>query len=154
MSKKSISVSDKLRKLSLDTQRGYKVSIKRYEQYHGTTMEEMICEALEEQSNRIPYHELTIIDRLEDFQNYLIDEGLCIGTIRTYVGKVKATYTKFRVNIPPIEELDPKNIRRREYIEHSDCLTKEELKKALPYMRPVARARAMVMIQGGLSNEE
>ena len=61
---------------------------------------------------------------------------------------------KNRVVLPYIEPLNAKRTRRNPIIEFSDVLTKDELRKVLPLMRLPVRARAMAMIQGGLSNEE
>ena len=66
---------------SENTKLAYFQSIKKYEEFHGTTIEALVNEALEEQSNQVPTHLLKIIERLEDFQEYLINEDYVIGTI-------------------------------------------------------------------------
>ena len=159
MSKKSI--TDELPRylkfmanLSENTRLAYTQSIKKYESFNGTTMEALIDEALTEQSSQVPQHQLKIIERLEDFQESLINQGLVIGTIQTNMVRIKNIYHKNRVIIPYIEPVNPKRCKRRPYIEYKDVLTKDELKCALSHMRPPARARALAMIQGGLSNKE
>ena len=139
---------------SENTKLAYLQSVKKYEEFHGTTIEALISEALEEQSNQVPTHLLKIIERLEDFQEYLINEDYVIGTIKNHITKIKSVYHKNRIDIPYIEPVNPKRTKRREYIEYKDVLTKDELKCALKHMRLPAQARAMVMIQGGLSNNE
>lgn len=152
MSKKSI---DRIMsRLSPSTKNGYSVTIKKYEEYHGTSIEELIDEALEEQTNQVPFHQLKVIDRLEDFQDYLIEQDYVHGTISTYITRLKTLYKRFNVVLPNIEPINPKRTRRREYIEYKDILTKEELKLAIKEMKAPAQARVMAMIQGGLSNEE
>ena len=154
MSKKSIDVLKFLNNASENTIKNYNTSIRKYEEFYGTSIEELVCEALEEQTNQVPSHMLKLIDRLEDFQNYLVDSGLVYGTIATYMTKIKSIYHKNRVVIPYIEPLNSKRVKRRDYIEFKDIPTKEEIKCALKHMRLPARARAMTMVQGGLSNEE
>lgn len=157
MSKKSNQLPRCLKFLaytSENTKLAYCQSVKKYEEFHGTTIEALISEALDEQSNQVPTHLLKIIERLEDFQQYLIDEDYVIGTIKNHITKIKSVYHKNRIDIPYIEPVNPKQARRREYIEYKDVLTKDELKCALKHMRLPAQARAMVMIQGGLSNNE
>lgn len=139
---------------SKNTKLAYFQSIRKYEKFHGITIQEAINEALDEQTNQVPSHLLKVIDRLEDFQESLIEEDLVIGSIKTYMTKIKSIYHKNRIDIPYIEPINEKRTRRREYIEYKDVLTKDELRCALKHMRPSAQARAMVMIQGGLSNKE
>lgn len=143
-----------LQNSSANTQKSYLQAIKKYEEYHGMTIEELVLEALDEQTRQVPPHLLKVIDRIEDFQNYLIEDGLVYGTIQTHLNKIKSIYRKNRVTLPYLEPLNSKRVKRNDVIEFKDILTKEELKKALPLMRLPVRARAMAMIQSGLSNEE
>ena len=102
----------------------------------------------------MPPHQLSVIDRIEDYQNHLIERDLVHGTISVMIGRIKTIYHKNRVELPYITPLNPKQTRRREYIEYKDILTKEELRCAMTHMRLPAQARLMVIAQGGLSNEE
>ena len=151
MSKKSIAF---VGRLSSNTQKGYQTAINKYEQFHGMSIDELVDEALDEQTKGVAPHLLSIIDRIEDFQEHLIELNHCHGSINSYVGKIKKIYKKNRVVLPYLETPDPKRTKRREYIGYDDILTKEEIKLAFGYMRPPAKARAYTMIQGGLSNEE
>lgn len=140
--------------LSMNSKKSYHQSIKQYEEFHGTNIEDLIEEALEEQTKQVPQHLLKVIDRLEDFQNHLINQGLVYGTIQLKLTHIKTIYKRNRVSLPYIEPLNSKTIKRREYIEYKDVLTKDEIRKALTLMKPIPRARALTIAQGGLSNEE
>ncbi len=137
-----------------NTKLAYIQSVNKYESFHGITIEEAISEALDEQTNQVPSHLLKVIDRLEDFQESLIEEDLVIGTIKSHMTRIKSIYHKNRIDVPYIEPVNVKRAKRREYIEYKDVLTKDELRCALRHMRLPAQARTMVMIQGGLSNKE
>ena len=139
---------------SSNTKKAYFQSIRKYEEFHGIELEALMNEALDEQTNQVPSHLLKVIDRLEDFQESLIEEDLVIGTIKSHMTRIKSIYHKNRIDVPYIEPVNVKRAKRREYIEYKDVLTKEELRCALRHMRLPAQARAMVMIQGGLSNKE
>ena len=151
MSKKSIRF---VRSLSSNTQKSYESIIREYEKFHGKEIDELVCEALDEQTKQVPPHMLTIIDRIEDYQRWLINKDQCRSTIQLKISKIKTIYKKNRVVLPYLEELNSTDGRKREYIQYQDILTKEEIKRALPLMNPTARARTLVMCQGGLSNEE
>ena len=137
-----------------NTKRSYFQTITKYENFIGASIEEAIEEALEEQSNGTPFHKLSVIDKIEDFQDHLIEEGLVIGTIKNHITTLKTIYGRNRVKLPYIETINPKIVKRREYIEFKDILTKDEIKMALNYMTLPSQARTLVMVQGGLSNEE
>ena len=140
--------------LTLNTRKSYNTAITQYEQYHNSTIEELVCEALEEQTQQVPPHLLKIIDRIEGFQAHLVGKELCRSSIQSMVGKIKRIYTKNRVVLPYLEPLRQTEGRKREYIEYKDILTKAEIKKALIEMKPMVKARAMVIAQSGASNEE
>lgn len=157
MSKKSITMPRCLRfidNLALQTRKSYFQAIKKYEAFHGTSIEALIDEALEEQTKQVPHHQLKVIDRIEEFQDYLIHQELVFGTIKTHMSRIKAIYHKNRVELPYIEPINIKQVKKNPVIEFKDILTKDELKKVLPLVRLPVRARMMAMIQGGLSNEE
>ena len=140
--------------LSPRTKKNYLCVLNQYQQFHGMEIDDLICEALDEQTNQVPSHMLKVIDRIEEFQDHLIQQDMVHGTINAYISRIKTFYKKNRVVLPYITPLNPKRTRRREYIEYKDILTKEELRCALPHMKISMRARAMTMIQGGLSNAE
>lgn len=143
-----------LRNSSENTIKLYLVVVKNYEEFHNSTIEELVLEALDEQTRQVPQHMLKVIDRIEDFQEHLLSKGLIFNSIKEYMSKIKAIYHKNRVMIPYIEPINPKTTKRNDAIEYQDILTKEELIKALGYMRLPQKARLLVMAQGGLSNEE
>ena len=73
-----------------NTKLAYIQSVNKYESFHGITIEEAILEALQEQTDRVPQHLLKVIDRLEDFQESLIEEDLVIGTIKSHMTRIKS----------------------------------------------------------------
>ena len=153
MSKKS-SPTKFIEKLSSKSQEGYRYAIKKYEKLNNASIDELIEEALNEQDEGVPTHRLSIIERLETFQEFLIEKNMTYGSIQLNLTLIKTVYRRNRVNLPYIENVDPKRCRKRDYIEYKDILTKDEIKQALSHMRPPQQARAMVMALGGLSNEE
>lgn len=144
------SISD----LSPSTVRNYEQAVRLFEECHGISMDDLIKEALDEQSSKTAEHELKIYDRILDYRQSLIDEGRVITGVSTYVTRIKTVYKKNRVRIPYIPPVNEINANRNPVIKFEDYLTKDELRKALEYLPLIQRARAMAMISGGLSNEE
>ena len=114
MSKKSSKCLKFLKNVSENTYKSYLHAIRKYEKYHNLSMENLVKEALDEQSSNTPTHKLSIIDRLEDYQEYLINQDLVHGTINAYMTRIKSVYYKNRVSIPYIEPLNPKRTKRRD----------------------------------------
>ena len=154
MTKKSNRWENVLGDLSQSTIQNYRQAVKIYEQYHGLKMDELIKEALDEQSERVAEHELKIYDRIVDFRQSLLDEGRIVTGVNTYCTKIKSLYRKSRVKIPYIPPINEINAKRNDVIRFEDYLTKDELRKALEYLPLIQRARAMAMVSGGLSNDE
>ena len=100
-----------LKNSSKNTIKSYFQAIWKYEEFHNMSIEDLVNEALTEQCNNTPMHQLTIIDRIEEFQEELIQKGLVYGTIKNHVSRIKSVYYKNRVTIPYIEPLNPKKTK-------------------------------------------
>jgi len=140
--------------LSYNSVRNYKQAVKLYEEFHGQSMDSLISEALDEQSERVPEHELKIYDRIIDFRTSLINEGRKVTGVRGYLQRVKSVYRKNRVNIPYIPPINEINANRSQPIRFEDYLTKDEIKKGIVHLSLIQQARVMAMVTGGLSNDE
>ena len=151
MSKKSPLVF--LEQSSESTKRAYKQSIRKYESFHGMTIDELICEALKEQGDRVPEHELKIYDRLYDFKVKMA-EDLKYHSVVNHYNRITRIYKMNRVRLPYVPPLNPKTMKRSPVIEYDDILTKDEIKNALNLFNSEERIRAMAMVTGGFSNAE
>ena len=154
MHKKSL-VEKMFKNKSEGTIKNYQSTVRNYEEFHNMTIDELVKEALEEQTNRVPEHELKVYDRLMDFQDHLInDKGYVYKTIILHVTRIKTKYKRSRVTLPYFPPLDAKHIKRNDYIEYHQVISKDEIRLALPYFKPNFQARIMIMATGGYSLEE
>lgn len=155
MHKKSKLIEEMFKNKSEGTRKNYQSTVRNYEEFHKMTMEELVKEALDEQGQRVPEHELKIYNRLMDFQDHLInDKGYVYKTITLQVNRIKTIYKRSRVTLPYLPPLDAKHIKRNEYIEYHQVISKDEIRLALPYFKPNFQARIMLMATGGYSLEE
>jgi len=153
MHKKSL-VEEMFKNKSKNTIKNYRATVHKYEQFHDTSIEELVQEALAEQSARVPEHELKIYNRIIDFQDYLIAEGYVYKTIVLMVNRIRTIYRRSRVTLPYFPPLDAKHIKRNDFIEYHEVITKDEIRLALPYFKKNFQARIMLMATGGYSLEE
>lgn len=140
--------------LSPSTIRNYKQAVQLFEGYHKMSMDKLITEALNEQSERLPEHELKIYDRILDFRTHLLEEGRVVSGVSTYITRIKTLYKKNRVTIPYIPPINEINANRNEVIRFEDYLTKDEIRKGIEYLPLIQKARLLAMVTGGLSNDE
>ena len=154
MTKKSNQWERSLGGLSNSTIRNYRQAVHLYEECHGLSMDELIKEALDEQSNHVAEHELKIYERLLYFREDLVKQGRVASGIATYMTRLKTLYKKSRVTIPYIPPMNEISAKRNEVIRFEDYLTKDEIKKAIEYLSLPQKARALAMVSGGLSNDE
>ena len=152
MSKKS--PTEFVRELSPSSQKSYRQSIKKYEQYHNLTISELVDEALIEQRNNVPEDMLKIYDRLMDFRSHCIESGLKYNTVSSHYTRICKVYRMNRIRIPYIPPMNPKRVNRSPEIEFEDILTKDELRKIMGYFNPEERIRAMAMLSGGFATQE
>lgn len=144
-----------IKRLRKNSWYSYNQAVTLYEEFHQTSMDSLIEEALSEQSDRVAEHELRIYDRIVDFREFLIDEGFKASTIQTHMTRIKSLYNKSRVRIPYIPQMDVINIKKSQPIGYDDLLTKEELVKAYDQFSSLkTKARFLAMVSGGLSNDE
>ena len=138
---------------SENTKKSYTTTVRKYEKFHQTTMEKLVEEALTEQENRVPEHQLSIYDRIMEFQDYLIDNYVHT-TVKHDLTRIKTIYKRSRVRLPYFPPLDPKNCKHNDFIDYFEVITKDEIRLALPYLTDNFQARVMLMATGGYSLEE
>ena len=140
--------------LSQSTIRNYSQAVKLFEEYHGMTMDSLITEALDEQTENVAEHNLKVYDRIYDFRENLLDEGRIASGVATYTTRIKTIYKKSRVRLPYIPPINDINANHNEVIKFEDYLTKDELRKGIEYLPLIQKARMLAMVTGGLSNDE
>lgn len=97
------------RNIEKSTINGYKVVINQYESFHGTSIDELIQEAWNDEEEYSNIFQRRIYSRLHDFRTALIQtEELSTSTINNKMGKLQAFYTHFGVTFPQIKGLKNK----------------------------------------------
>ena len=140
--------------LSAPTIQNYSQAVQLYEECHGADMDELICEALDEQTNQVAEHQLKIYDRIITFRNFLTAQGRIASGVEKYVTLVKGVYRKSRVRIPYIPPMNQIQAKHNDVIKFEDYLTKDEIRQGIKQLPLIQQARMMAMVTGGLSNDE
>lgn len=136
------------------TVRNYTQAVRLYEECHGIPMDELIEEALDEQTERVAEHRLKVYDRIIEYREFLEAQGRVANGIKKYVGLVKTIYKKSRVRLPYIPPMNEINAKHNDVIKFEDYLTKDEIRQGIQYLPLIQQARLLAMVSGGLSNDE
>ena len=140
--------------LSKSTVQNYSQAVRLYEEFHRMSMDELIQEALDEQTNQVAEHQLKVYDRIIDFREELVRQGRIVSGVATYTTRIKTIYKKSRVRLPYLPALNDINANRNPVIKFEDYLTKDEIRNGIEYLPLIQKARLLAMVTGGLSNDE
>ena len=141
----------KERNVSDSTRTGYWSAIKKYENYHKQTMEELLKEALSEEESNVPLKERKIKQRLISYRTFLLNSNLSQNTVRSYFTKIKTFYEHFEIEIPHL----PQAKYAREYeTNYLDLPSKEHIRMALDISTLDLKAVILFMASSGTAKAE
>ena len=116
------------RHIEKSTAQGYRTAIKQYTEFHEMTINELILEAWNDETEHKHMYERRIESRVNEFRNSLIGLGtLEAGTINHKMVKLQTFYTHFGVTFPKIKGIKDK----KKQITYFDLPNKEHIQLAL-----------------------
>ena len=141
----------KERNVSDSTRTGYWSAIKKYENYHKQTMEELLKEALSEEESNVPLKDRKIKQRLIQYRTFLLNSNLSQNTVRSYFTKIKTFYEHFEIEIPHLPQVK----YAREYeTNYLDLPSKEHIRMALDISTLDLKAVILFMASSGTAKAE
>ena len=141
----------KERNVTDSTRTGYWSAIRKYENYHKLTMEELLQEAISEEENNIPLKERKIKQRLLSYRTFLLNSNLSQNTVRSYFTKIKTFYEHFEIEIPNL----PNAKYGKEYeVNYLDLPSKEHIRMALDISTLDLQAVILFMSSSGTAKAE
>ena len=97
------------RHIEKSTAKGYRIVINQYTSFHGMSINDLILEAWNDESENRQMYERRLPDRIHEFRDSLIGlNTLEAGTINNKIGKLQAFYTHFGVTFPKIDGIKNK----------------------------------------------
>ena len=133
------------RNLSPGSVKVYHHSLKKYVEFNGMTLEELILEADNEEDEGIRWKRRTLKNRLIDFRNYLIDYGYAKETINTMMKRVTTFYRHYEIEI---HHLPRTNIQSNVEIR---LPTRDDLKLAVECSQPLMKSLILFLVSSGMS---
>ena len=135
----------KERNLSPGSEKVYLHALKKYTEFNGMTLDELIDEADYEEDNAIRWKRRKLKTRLIDFRNFLIDYGYAKETISTMMKRVTTFYRHYEIEIHHIPKANIKNVVEIK------IPTKEDLQKAIELSDPLMESLILFLSSTGLS---
>ena len=130
---------------------GYLSSIKKYEDFHRMSIDELIMEALNEEDEGVPLKERKVKQRLLRYRTHLLKSKLSQNTVRGYFVKVKTFYKHFEIEIPNL----PQAKYAKEYeTNYLDLPSKDHIQKALDISTLDLQAVILFMSSSGTAKAE
>ena len=133
------------RNLSPGSVKVYHHALKKYVEFNGMTLEELILEADNEEDEGIRWKRRTLKNRLIDFRNYLIDYGYAKETINTMMKRVTTFYRHYEIEI---HHLPRTNIQSNVEIR---LPTRDDLKLAVECSQPLMKSLILFLVSSGMS---
>lgn len=117
------------RGLSKETIKGYKSTIKKYTEYYNMTLDELLEEAMNEETEIQDKRKRSIKTRLLQFRTHLTTEtNLRTSTIRSHIKNLSTLYNHFDIELPNLPPLKDTTAIQTNYF---DLPTKEQIKMAI-----------------------
>ena len=133
------------RNLSPGSVKVYHHALKKYVEFNGMTLEELILEADNEEDEGIRWKRRTLKNRLIDFRNYLIDYGYAKETINTMMKRVTTFYRHYEIEI---HHLPRTNIQSNVEIR---LPTRDDLKLAVECSQALMKSLILFLVSSGMS---
>ena len=133
------------RNLSPGSVKVYSHALKKYTEYNGMTLQELMQEADHEEEQGIRWKRRTLKNRLIDFRNYLIDNGYAKETINTMMKRVTTFYRHYEIEI---HHLPRTNIQSNVEIR---LPTRDDLKLAVECSQPLMKSLILFLASSGMS---
>lgn len=135
------------------TIKGYSQGFKHYTGFHNMTMEQLIEEAEEDQINKVVPRKQRLINRLNEFNNFLIERDYSQNARALYLTAVKSFYKNYGVIIPRIGKTKRKKLIKQE--NQWLGFTKNEISRHLKaHLTLRDRALILLLSSSGLAKKE
>lgn len=118
------------RNISKRTMKSYQTAIRKYELFNVMTIEDLIREADEEESQGIRWKDRKIKQRLIKFRKEVYNTNLS-SSAQMYMQRVTTFYRHYEVELHPLPPMSRVNMCNSEPISFKDIPTKEILRKAI-----------------------
>lgn len=140
------------RKVSNATKTRYVLSLTTYCMYNNMSIDDLIKEADDEEIDNIRVKDRKILKRLDNYRDWLSEQGLQNLTIQTRFNDAKWAYTRRYIDIPPLNDFE---FPREQKLMYDDLPTKSDIQKAVDGVSALSnKALFLFMASSGTAKME
>lgn len=118
----------KKRKVTDTTKNRYVLSLATYCMYNNMSVDELMKEADDEERANIRVKDRKILKRLDNYRDWLVEQGLQKMTCQTRFNDAKWCYRRMYIEVPELNEFD---YPREQQLKYSDLPTTIDIQKAV-----------------------
>lgn len=135
------------------TQYIYKQAVKKYTEFCGMSLEELLDEAEAEEDAGIKWKKRKLKRRLLTFRQYLID-NFSLNTVYAIFGPIMVIYRYFEIEIHKLPPINRKAANTADPIQFGDLPDKEIIRKAVEIATPTIKPIIYFMTSSGCAKRE
>lgn len=141
------------RGLNKKTITDYEYTFRKYVEFQGLSLNELLNEAEQEEIMEIRLKNRTIKKRLINWKNYLTD-NYSRSSVNSHTTRVKALYRHHEIELPYLPQYKSKQLREYEPIYYQDLPDKEIIKEAINISNPLMKAIILFISSSGCARRE
>ena len=130
------------RNIKESTRKGYVSTLKKYSDFHGSSIDMLIEEAVDEEDKNVPLKERKLKGRLLDYRNFLLNSDMSSNTVKTYFSKLKTFYMHFEIELPYLPDARYGKSYETNHIREALDLVSVDLKALILFMSSSGTAKA------------
>ena len=138
---------------SQQSQTVYKTSLMKYSNFNNMSLYELIKEAETEEDKGIRWKRSTLLNRLENFRAYLV-QNFSENTAKQDLSRVKTFYKSFRIEIGELDYLSNKVYNKKPSLGFEEIIDKDTIRRTLELCTPVLKSIILFQTSSGSAKAE
>ena len=138
---------------SPQSQTVYKTSLNKYSDFNNMSLYELIKEAETEEDKGIRWKRSTLLNRLENFRAYLV-QNFSENTAKQDLSRVKTFYKSFRIEIGELDYLSNKVYNKKPSLGFEEIIDKDTIRRTLELCTPVLKSLILFQTSSGSAKAE
>ncbi len=138
---------------SPQSQTVYKTSLMKYSNFNNMSLYELIKEAETEEDKGIRWKRSTLLNRLENFRAYLV-QNFSENTAKQDLSRVKTFYKSFRIEIGELDYLSNKVYNKKPSLGFEEIIDKDTIRRTLELCTPVLKSIILFQTSSGSAKAE
>ena len=135
------------------TERIYRHAVKKYKEFCGMSLKELLEEAEAEEDAGIKWKRRKLKKRLLTYRQYLLD-NYALNTVKAMFGPILVIYRYYEIELFPLPPINTKAANTPQPVQFEDLPDKEIIRKAVDVATPTMKPIILFMASSGCAKRE